>query len=542
MPYNITLTNGNTFAVIPDGAINARSTMILIGQNYVGGYGEFQNENFIHLLENSADSSPPAAPLVGQLWFDSANKILKVYNGTEFSPVNQSTGNIVTTNIFASGYISAAGNISGEYIKGNGAYLTNVTASTVGVIPNLTVTGTVTTANLIVHSDVSVTGTTYGNTINSNIIETITLLASETITAGNFNTDGNLTALGNISIQGNVAAQYFTGNGRYITNVIAEDIGIIPGLTATGNIYAGNISASGNIHSSYYLGNGSQLTGITTILNGSSNVVTSPSAVTVSANSVNDVATFTSTGLSIIGTVQVSNAFQTSALTILGNLISSNDQVITIDPNGTSGNGVVIITGNLQVEGTTTTINSNTITTNDLFINVANNAATSSAANNGGLGVGPDGSEYARLYYNSVSNTWNLTNTVSVAGNVIVSNNIISAGNTSASGTVSDNNGSVRSFPMFNKTAAYELSATDIGGVVNITTGGITVPSGIFLAGNAITIFNNSGSDQTITPSGVTMYNAGTSSTGVRTLAQYGVATVLCVGTDTFVISGSGLS
>ena len=60
---------------------------------------------------------------------------------------------------------------------------------------------------------------------------------------------------------------------------------------------------------------------------------------------------------------------------------------MTLDPAGPDGtNGVVIITGNLQVEGTTTTINSNTVTTNDLVISVANNAINGAAANGGGFG------------------------------------------------------------------------------------------------------------------------------------------------------------
>ena len=58
-----------------------------------------------------------------------------------------------------------------------------------------------------------------------------------------------------------------------------------------------------------------------------------------------------------------------------------------------------------------------------------------------------------------------------------------------------------------------------------------------------MTIYNNSGSNQTITQgTSVTLRSAGTANTGNRTLAQYGVCTVLCVASNTFVISGAGLS
>jgi hypothetical protein len=86
MAYIINLTNGTIFATIADGTINTSSSMVLVGKNYAG-YGEFLDENFIHLLENSADTAPPGAPLTGQLWWDANTNVLKVYNGTLFKVV-----------------------------------------------------------------------------------------------------------------------------------------------------------------------------------------------------------------------------------------------------------------------------------------------------------------------------------------------------------------------------------------------------------------------------------------------------------------------
>lgn len=81
MAYTINLTDGNVFAVIADGTINTSSSMVLVGKNYAG-YGEFLDENFIHLLENGANNTAPNAPLIGQLWFDKTANVLKVYDGT----------------------------------------------------------------------------------------------------------------------------------------------------------------------------------------------------------------------------------------------------------------------------------------------------------------------------------------------------------------------------------------------------------------------------------------------------------------------------
>ena len=98
------------------------------------------------------------------------------------------------------------------------------------------------------------------------------------------------------------------------------------------------------------------------------------------------------------------------------------------------------------------------------------------------------------------------------------------------------------------QTSAYTLVAADAGKHIS-TTGNVTVPSGQFSIGDAISIYNKNSQtppatpiDITITGPSVTLRQAGTSNTGDRTLAQHGLATILCVATDDFVITGGGLS
>ena len=112
-----------------------------------------------------------------------------------------------------------------------------------------------------------------------------------------------------------------------------------------------------------------------------------------------------------------------------------------------------------------------------------------------------------------------------------------------ATGAITDSIGNVRTIVQNSQTTAYTLVATDNGKFISITTGGVTVNASIFSAGQNVVIFNNSGSSQTITQgTSVTMTLAGSATTGNRTLAQYGVATVLCTGSNTFVITGQGLT
>ena len=115
--------------------------------------------------------------------------------------------------------------------------------------------------------------------------------------------------------------------------------------------------------------------------------------------------------------------------------------------------------------------------------------------------------------------------------------------NVATTGTISDGKGNVRSIPRENKSSAYTLVASDAGKAVYISTGGVTLPASVMSQADAVTIINDSGSNQTLTQgSGLTLYNTGDATTGNRTLAGRGMATVYFASGTTAYISGSGLS
>ena len=108
---------------------------------------------------------------------------------------------------------------------------------------------------------------------------------------------------------------------------------------------------------------------------------------------------------------------------------------------------------------------------------------------------------------------------------------------------INDALGDVRDIPANAKSGSYSLVAADAGKYISITTGGVTVPAGVFSVGQVVGIYNNSSSSQTITQgASATLRWAGTTSTGNRTLPSYGLCSVLCVGTNIFVVMGTGLS
>jgi hypothetical protein len=83
MSYTINRYNGTQIAVVADGTIDATIDLKLIGKNYAG-YGAVQNENFVYLLENFANTTQPPKPLPGQIWYDSGNSKLKFWDGSKF--------------------------------------------------------------------------------------------------------------------------------------------------------------------------------------------------------------------------------------------------------------------------------------------------------------------------------------------------------------------------------------------------------------------------------------------------------------------------
>ena len=262
---------------------------------------------------------------------------------------------------------------------------------------------------------------------------------------------------------------------------------------------------------------------------------------------VANVATLTANNTSFVGSVTAANVVSNAQL--IANVATINTNLTTNYQTraGLSANVATLTANNSNYFNTKTesNLNVNNATTAygkvESALNVNNSAhlgtvpAASYVNTSGAYTITGVHTHNANLFVNAANVTVNavanFTNTFFVTGNASFSN------------AISDSIGNVRTVPQNIQTAAYVLTAADNGKFISITTGGVTVPASIFSNGQNVTIFNNSTSDQTITQaSGVTMYQVGTATTGNRTLAQRGLATVVCVAANTFVITGGGLS
>lgn len=186
MAYTIIRSDGNILTTIPDGNINSTSTSLgLPGRNYPG-YGQTLDTNFVRVLENFANSSPPPNPLKGQLWFDTGNSQMRICPADGTTNPN-SWAVITTTNTGLSanlGNLSVTGNISAN----NLSISENITCNTIsGVSATFS-------ANIVT----GIANITTGN---------IGAVRTQVITTGGATTTGTMT--GTWTVTGNSSGNVF---------------------------------------------------------------------------------------------------------------------------------------------------------------------------------------------------------------------------------------------------------------------------------------------------------------------------------------------
>jgi hypothetical protein len=370
MAYTINLTDGAVFATIADGTINTSSSMTLVGKNYAG-YGEFLDENFIHLLENGSNTTAPSAPLTGQLWWDKTNNLLKVYNGSIFktisaatasstAPTSNVTGDLWydTTNqqlkvytgssfiVVGPAYTSSegtAGAIPGTVNDSGGSphfitslFVNNQQIAIVSVDSAFTPAAPTNTNFPTIYPGITVTKSA-SSTLAGNVINTgnLTLSAGGTITVNVTSTGANiagyLTGTGNIT-----GGNLLSGGTAVVTGtIVGGNLGTGGTVTATGNITGGNIITAGSFQSASISSSGN-------IDGGNLRTVGLVTATgNVNGGNVISGALVQGTNMSATANVQGGNLRTTGLISSTGNITSSgNVDAVYFIGNGSALTGI----------------------------------------------------------------------------------------------------------------------------------------------------------------------------------------------------------
>jgi hypothetical protein len=192
------------------------------------------------------------------------NSLTLTGNGTVSATVVTATGNVTGGNVLTAGLVSATGQITGSQFNGSGSGLT--------AVPGANVSGTVANATF------ATTAATVSGAAQANITSVGTL-TSLSVT-GNIGT-GNLRTAGEVSATGNVTGNFFVGNGRLLTGVVATGIGTLASLSVTGNIDTGNLRTAGLITATGNISGGNLITAQTVSTTGGNSMNLSAPSVQV---------------------------------------------------------------------------------------------------------------------------------------------------------------------------------------------------------------------------------------------------------------------
>jgi hypothetical protein len=445
MAYTINLTDGTVFATVNDGTVNTASSMTLVGKNYAG-YGEFLDENFIHLLENGSNTTAPVAPLTGQLWWDKTNNLLKVYNGSIFKTISAATASATqpSSNVTGDLWYDTTNQQVKVYTGSSfivvGPAFTS-TEGTAGAIPETVNDNTATphyvtglyvagTRVGLVSKDSNFTAAAPTSTLFPTVFKGITMSNSaDTVLAGNIRNGGNVvitaggatTAIvqatgvlttGFSSVTGNVIGGNITTAGLVTAsgNITGANI-VTAGLaTVTGNVAGGNITTAGNVIATGLVSAGGNVIGANITTAG---VVTATGNIT--GGNIITAALVQAANVSATANVQAGNLRTTGLVSATGNIttaanvagtyfLGNGSQLtglslgvsVTKFENGTSKGEVNAPNGNIAftVAGTANVV---VIDTTTVYANVV---SVNSIAKTGTNAVGNIGS--SANYFNQV--------------------------------------------------------------------------------------------------------------------------------------------
>ena len=550
---------------------NAQGTAAVAIGYYAGELNQGNNSIIINATDTSLQQTTANTFTVAPVRNDVANIGQVVFYNTTSKEITY--GNT----------ISVAGNVTGAYVLGNGSGLTNLPAPTVA--QDISSTGAMSIMlydGNIKYNNYATVEPSSGNITGGNIS------AVGNVTGGNVNT-GVITLTNGAKIKDTAGESVAFGQGAGNTTQGEQSvaIGLQAGFSAQGNyaVAIGKFSANSS-QGTYAVAVGPNAG----FENQSANAVAIGSTAGSSSQGINSVAIGVGAAYNTQGNnaVAVGNSaayllqgINSVAIGVNAGIFYLGDNSIAIGANAGNnlqGNNSIILNATGSNLRNTT---ANTFTVAPVRNDVANTAEV--------------------VFYNATSKEITYGNVISVAGNItggniltgglisstgnITANNLSLAGNITSAGALSiitGGNGNIalspngtgvvtvssdisvggnitgntagfaigyRDIPQVAFTANATIATTDAGkhyystlSTANVLTIANNASQG-FQTGAAISIVNQGTGNITIAQgSGVTLYLAGNATSGNRTVATFGMATIMKVATNTWFINGTGVS
>jgi hypothetical protein len=461
-----------------------------------------------------------AAPTVAQDITSNGAMSIMTYDGNlkyvNYATVEPSTGNIAGGNLSTSGTLSVTGNITGG---------------------NITTAGVLKISGALAYIDVAGTGfiqnggTGEFQLSTANATQPLKISTNSASKNWFFYANGDMTAPGNISA-GNMSATLFTGalTGLASSATVAASANAVAGANVSGQV--GNALVAGTVYTNAQ----PNITSVGTL----TSISVSGNANVGNLGTGRVIATGNISGTQLISNIATGTApLVVTSTTRVANLSVDYANVadfITVAA-GTGNNFLVFAnaaTGNVSEvtsTGITANLSTNAITATTFVGALANgNSNVNIATANGNVTITAVG-----------NTTMTVTGTgANITGNLNVTGNI--TGNT---------NGFAIGYLNIPQIAAANatLALTDAGKHYYSTSAGnftLTIPTNAtvaFASGTAISIVVQSAGNVLVNAaSGVTLYMAGNSTAANRVVSNYGMATIMKVATDTWMINGTGVA
>ena len=494
MPYTINLTNGSSLIPggLSDGTYDSSHTsIVLIGKNYAN-YGTFLNDNLVHMLENFSNQASPPNPIQGQLWWDSNNKILRVYTGSTWKISTGATS--ATHNNPPADTSSLGGDLwfdtsnsqlnvwSGSSWITVGPVSTPATGNS-GAIPAL-MTDTAGASHIVIQFVIS--GTIYA--IVSKDTFSSSLYGFPTVRAGvNFSSQASPTwglntqdvnPTNNTLVQrdGTGAVNAVTLNATTVaaTTVAATNLnGIFTG-NLYGNVIATTVTATGSLTAPAVLATSYQGTLVTASQPNITTVGILANLITSGTTQINGKAYYNGLEVATLGAAE---SFACINNTPIGNATPSTGVFTTLGATGamTVGAGATI-TGNLSVSGNVIVPTvlaaqiGNTATTLTGTLNTAAQPGIISATNLTSIGAVNTGTWQANIVSPTYGGTGanNGANTIVATTNILLNQNVA----TNSSPTLRGNNFSYIPNNALNNNSITINAGTGLSGGGTVSLGG----------------------------------------------------------------------